>query len=193
MCLATDDAAGQLCLARNRTNDRSGADPAPATNGDDDLDHVAIVDRGARLRVRRNVKRLITPRVAHRGCGEIDGVDALFFLHGLDHVLELAELLAFELHAQLVLETLAATLHDPDAFAEDLRRTMILVQRCDVVLAVACLVVAGLRAAGSRFALPATAAVSPLLLFVLPLGTAASIWWMIRVRGTEATARASAA
>ncbi|MHC4452519.1 MAG: hypothetical protein ACYS0E_20645 [Planctomycetota bacterium] len=87
----------------------------------------------------------------------------------------------------------AATLHDPDAFAEDLRRTMILVQRCDVVLAVACLVVAGLRAAGSRFALPATAAVSPLLLFVLPLGTAASIWWMIRVRGTEATARASAA
>jgi hypothetical protein len=78
----------------------------------------------------------------------------------------------------------AATLHDPDAFAEDRRGTMTLVQRCDVVLAVACLLVAGLRTTRSRFALPATAAVSPLLLFVLPLGTAASIWWMVRVRGT---------
>ena len=87
----------------------------------------------------------------------------------------------------------AATLHDANAYAEDLHTTMALVQRCDLVLAVACLLVAGLRTTRSRFALPGTAALSPLLLFVLPLGTAASIWWMVRVRGTEATARASAA
>jgi hypothetical protein len=87
----------------------------------------------------------------------------------------------------------AVTLHDPDAFADDLHKTMTFVQRCDWALAVACLLVAGLRTTRSRFALPATAALSPLLLFVLPLGTAASIWWMVRVRGTEATARASAA
>jgi len=79
---------------------------------------------------------------------------------------------------------LAATLHDPEAYGEDLRKTMALVHLLDLVLATSCFVVAALRLARSRFAPAATAALSPLLLFVLPLGTAASIWWMVRVRGT---------
>lgn len=87
----------------------------------------------------------------------------------------------------------AALLHDPDEYGPDLRKTMTMVHRFDLVLAAACLVVAALRHFESRFALPATAALSPTLIFVLPLGTIAAIWWMVRVRGSEATARACAA
>lgn len=87
----------------------------------------------------------------------------------------------------------AAVLHDPDQYDEDLRATMTLVHRFDLVLAGACLLTAALRYARSRFALPATAALSPLLLFVLPLGTAAALWWMFAVRGREATVRSSEA
>ena len=56
------------------------------------------------------------------------------------------------------------------------------------IQAAGCLIVAALRARGSAVAAPATAAISILLSLWIPLGTAAFIWWLVRVRQEEADA-----
>ncbi len=58
----------------------------------------------------------------------------------------------------------------------------------EAIQAAGCLLVAALRARGSAVAAPATAAISILLSLWIPLGTAAFIWWLVRVRQQEADA-----
>jgi hypothetical protein len=57
----------------------------------------------------------------------------------------------------------------------------------EAIQAAGCLLVAALRARGSAVAAPLTAAISILLSLWIPLGTAAFIWWLMRVRQEEAS------
>lgn len=58
----------------------------------------------------------------------------------------------------------------------------------EAIQAAGCLLVAALRARGLPVAAPATAAISILLTLWIPLGTAAFVWWLVRVRKDEAAA-----
>ncbi|MHC4939199.1 MAG: hypothetical protein ACYTHK_09550 [Planctomycetota bacterium] len=80
---------------------------------------------------------------------------------------------------------MAATMHNPDRWDEEMRESVSLVHRFELVIAGACLLTWALRRTRSRFALPATHALSPLPLFIIPIGTVVSIWWMFSVRGRE--------
>ena len=62
---------------------------------------------------------------------------------------------------------------------------LLLVRNLEIVMATGCLLVSAFRALGSRLAGPATIAVSWILAVWFPFGTAAFIWWMIRVRKRE--------
>jgi hypothetical protein len=58
----------------------------------------------------------------------------------------------------------------------------------EAIQAAGCLLVAALRARGLAVAAPATAAISILLILWIPLGTAAFVWWLVRLRQEEADA-----
>jgi hypothetical protein len=97
----------------------------------------------------------------------VNGYTVLLFVYGFVLVL-----------AAIVLHSVAAREGEP---ASALR----FVRNIEAVLAVACLAVAVLRSLGSPVGAPATAAISIVLSISFPFGTAAFVWWLVRIRKQE--------
>jgi len=68
-------------------------------------------------------------------------------------------------------------------------RVIRLLAHLHALMAIACLLAAGLRHFGAAAARAATAVASVLLIFLIPMGTAAFFWWLLRVRHLEAPSR----
>ena len=69
--------------------------------------------------------------------------------------------------------------------AEGARWALVMAPIIPIVVAAAFFLVATLRSIGARAASAATAAISVLLVFCFPLGTAAFAWWFMSVRKRE--------
>jgi len=68
-------------------------------------------------------------------------------------------------------------------------RTIRLLAHLHALMAVACVLAAVLRHFGATSARAVTAVASILLIFLIPMGTAAFLWWLLRVRHQEAPPR----
>ena len=79
----------------------------------------------------------------------------------------------------------AVTMQSMAAQEEESAWVFRMVRDIEIAMAVACLLVATLRSIGSRIAGTATTAISIVFAIWFPFGTAAFIWWLVRVRKQE--------